>query len=107
MRLPNTAHTSRPWRIHDLTGDFRLDDVWELPGRGGPDDFPALVQAIAAQDPSQSSSCAVRTLFAIRWKVGGLLGWDKEEDGLGRTDCWGRPTWPRSGRSATGSSTPR
>ena len=32
MRLPNTAHTSRPWRIHELTDDFRLEDVWALPG---------------------------------------------------------------------------
>ena len=27
MRLPNSAHTSRPWRIHELTPDFRLEDV--------------------------------------------------------------------------------
>jgi hypothetical protein len=27
MRLPNTAHTSRPWRIHEFTRDFRLEDV--------------------------------------------------------------------------------
>jgi len=27
-----------PWRIHELTRDFRLEDVWALPGRGGPDD---------------------------------------------------------------------
>jgi hypothetical protein len=83
MRLPNTAHTSRPWRIHELTGDFRLEDVWALPTRGGPDDFPRLVQLVASLDPSQSSSCAVRTLFAIRWQVGGLLGWDGPDAGLG------------------------
>jgi hypothetical protein len=82
MRLPNTEHTSRPWRIHELTGDFRLEDVWELPGRGGPDDFPRLVEMIVSTDPSQSSSFAVRTLFAIRWKVGGLLGWDDEDAGV-------------------------
>jgi hypothetical protein len=81
MRLPNTAHTSRPWRIHELTSDFRLEDVWELPGPGGPEDFPRLVQLIASQDPSQSSSRAVRTLFAIRWKLGELLGWDSAEAG--------------------------
>jgi uncharacterized protein DUF2867 len=74
MRLPNTAHTSRPWRIHELTRDFRLEDVWALPGRGGPDDFPRLVQLAASRDPSQSSSRAARTLWAIRWKVGELLG---------------------------------
>src|SRR5262245_41831576 len=27
MRLPDAAYTSRPWRIHELTRDFRLEDV--------------------------------------------------------------------------------
>ena len=83
MRLPNSVHTSRPWRIHELTRDFRLEDVWELPGVGGPDAFPLLVQLIASGDPSQSSSAAVRMLFAIRWKIGELLGWDGPDTGLG------------------------
>jgi Protein of unknown function (DUF2867) len=83
MRLPNTAHTSRPWRIHELTGDFRLEDVWALPTPGGPDDFPRLVEGIASGDPSRSSSRAARTLWGIRWKVGELLGWDSPDAGLG------------------------
>jgi hypothetical protein len=83
MRLPDSAHTSRPWRIHELTRDFRLEDVWALPTLGRPEDFPRLVEVAASLDPSQSSSGAVRTLFAIRWKVGGLLGWDGPEAGLG------------------------
>src|SRR5260370_20566392 len=83
MRLPTSVHTSRPWRIHELTRDFRLEDVWELPGVGGPDDFPLLVQQIAWGDPAQSSSVAVRMLFAIRWKIGELLGWDGPDAGLG------------------------
>jgi uncharacterized protein DUF2867 len=83
MRVPNSAHTSRPWRIHELTHDFRLEDVWALPGVGGPDDFPRLVQLIASYDPSQSSSFVVRTLFAIRWQIGELLGWDGPDAGLG------------------------
>ena len=83
MRLADSAHTSRPWRIHELTPDFRLEDVWALPTPGGPDDFPRLVQLTAELDPSQSSSSAVRTLFAIRWKVGELLGWDAAGAGLG------------------------
>ena len=85
MRLADSAHTSRPWRIHELTLDFRLEDVWALPTPGGPDDFPRLVQLTAELDPSQSSSSAVRTLFAIRWKVGELLGWDGADTGLGST----------------------
>jgi Protein of unknown function (DUF2867) len=83
MTLPNTAHRSRPWRIHELTHDFRLEDVWGLPTPGGPDDFPRLVQGIASGDPSHSPSRAVRVLFAIRWKLGELLGWDGPDTGLG------------------------
>ena len=81
--LPDTAHTSRPWRIHELTRDFRLEDVWALPTPGGPDDFPRLVELMASFDPTKSSSRAARALFAIRLKVGGLLGWDDENAGLG------------------------
>lgn len=39
MRLPSTAHTSRPWRIHGIAPDFRVEDVWALPTPGGPDDL--------------------------------------------------------------------
>ena len=83
MRLPNSAHTSRPWRIHELTRDFRLEDVWALPTPGGPDDFARAVELIASFDTSQSSSRAVRTLFAIRWKLGELLGWNGPDTGVG------------------------
>jgi hypothetical protein len=83
MRLPDTAHTSRPWRIHELTRDFRLEDVWALLTPGGQDDFPRLVQGIASTDSSQASSRSARTLWAIRWKVGELLGWDGPDAGLG------------------------
>jgi Protein of unknown function (DUF2867) len=83
MKLPNSTHASRPWRIHELTGDFRLEDVWALPTPGGPDDFPLLIEGIASGDPAQGPSRAARALWAIRWKVGGLLGWDDPETGLG------------------------
>jgi Protein of unknown function (DUF2867) len=83
VRLPNTAHTSRPWRIHEVTRDFRLEDVWALPSPGGPHDFPRLVQLIASADPSTYSSAAVRRLFALRWKIGALLGWDGPDAGEG------------------------
>ena len=83
MRLPNSAHRSRPWRIHELTRDFRLEDVWALPGTGGPDDFPRLVRYMASVDPSQGSSRAGRLLWSIRWKLGALLGWDEPDAGVG------------------------
>jgi hypothetical protein len=83
MRLPSTAHTSRPWRIHEITRDFRLEDVWALPTPGGRDDFPRLVEGMASADPSRSPSRVARALWAIRWKVGELLGWDDPDSGLG------------------------
>jgi Protein of unknown function (DUF2867) len=98
MRLPNTAHTSRPWRIHALTGDFRLEDVWALPTPGGRDDFPRLVHQFASGDPSELNARgqfvgsdesrdlrarAMRVLFAFRWKLGELLGWDAPDSGVG------------------------
>jgi hypothetical protein len=83
MRLPDTAHTSQPWRIHDLTRDFRIEDVWALPTPGGPGDFARLVQGIASGDPSRSVSAASRALFAIRWKIGRLVGWDDPRAGIG------------------------
>ena len=82
-RLPNSAHTSRPWRIHELTQDFQLEDVWALPTPGGPDDFPRLVDGFASSDPEERSPRAVRALWALRWKLGELLGWDDEDSGVG------------------------
>lgn len=83
MRLPNAAHTSRPWRIHELTQDFRLEDVWELKTPGSKGEFPLLVEGIAAAGTSETSSLPARALWAIRWKLGELFGWDRPEDGLG------------------------
>ena len=34
-------------------------------------------------DPAQGSSTAARVLWAIRWKLGELLGWDGPDAGLG------------------------
>jgi hypothetical protein len=83
MRLPDTAHTSRSWRIHEITADFRLEDVWALPTPGGPDDFPRLVRQFVSADPTQSPSRAARTLFAIRSKLGQLFGLDEPDAGPG------------------------
>ena len=83
MRLPDSAHYSQHWRIDELASDFRLEDVWALPTPGGPGDFPQLVQGFADTDEAKSGSRAVRALFAIRWKLGELLGWDDRDSGIG------------------------
>jgi Protein of unknown function (DUF2867) len=100
MKLPNTAHTSRPWRIHEITRDFRLEDVWALPTPGGSDDFPRLVQMIASGAPSGNPSRAARALWAIRWKVGELLGWDDQDVGLGTRVSTLRDRLPEDLRNA-------
>jgi hypothetical protein len=83
MKLPVAEHFSRPWRIHELAPDFRLEDVWALPTPGGPDDFGRLVDQMTSFDPERGSSRTVRALFALRWKLGELFGWDESGSGLG------------------------
>ena len=104
MRLPNTAHTSRPWRIHELTPDFVVEDVWALPTPGGPDDLPRLVSQIASGNFPDGAPLVVRTLWEARWKIGALLRWDGQDASLGSrvnslrdrlsTDLRAAPTGP-------------
>src|SRR3954452_10243720 len=83
MRLPEAAHTSQPWRIHEIAPDFEVEDVWALPTAGGEHDFPRLVALGQGLDFAKSSSPVVRGLFALRWKLGELFGWDDPATGLG------------------------
>jgi hypothetical protein len=76
MKLPQSEFTTRPWRVHEIAPDFRLEDVWELPTPGGPQDFSRLVELFAAGDTGTNPSRVARALFAIRWKLGEVLGWD-------------------------------
>lgn len=81
-KLPNSAHTRLPWRIHGIARDLRVEDVWALPTPGGPDDFPRLVKLMESFDPPEASP-VVSALFAIRWRLGGWLGLDRGDAGLG------------------------
>ncbi|MEV5575484.1 DUF2867 domain-containing protein [Spirillospora sp. NPDC052269] len=85
MRLPRSAHTERPWRIHQIAADFTVEDVWALPTPGGPDDLDRLVRQVAEGVRGGVSGEGVwsRALFAVRWKLGALLGWDRSETGIG------------------------
>jgi hypothetical protein len=83
MRLPDSEFIARPWRVHAITRGFRLEDVWALPTPGTSQDFPRLITLMGSSDLGDGSPL-VRLLFAIRWKLGGLLGWDKTATGPGR-----------------------
>ena len=83
MRLPKMAHTSRPWRVHELTEDFELEDVWELPTPGGQDDLARLVRQFTSRSEDDEFPVVLRVLFALRWKLGKVFGWDKPGSGVG------------------------
>jgi hypothetical protein len=83
MRLPNAAHAAQPWRIHELTQDFRVEDVWALPARGERGDFAKLVEGFARASSSRNPSTLTRALLALRWKIGELLRWDRPASGVG------------------------
>ncbi|MGF6883761.1 hypothetical protein ABIA39_008344 [Nocardia sp. GAS34] len=83
-RLPRSAHIEMPWRIHEIVPDFQVQDVWAFHAPGaGPDDFPAVLAALRAGDGPATASAPVRLLFAVRWRLGALLGWDEPGAGLG------------------------
>jgi hypothetical protein len=83
MRVSPAEHTSRPWRIHEITRDFEVEDVWALPTPGGPADFQRLISELAtAGRPGDAASGIPRLIWAVRWKLGERLGWDRDDAGL-------------------------
>src|SRR3954462_3103510 len=83
MKLPDAAHLAQPWRIHALTPDFRLEDVWALPAEGAAGDFPRLVELIAAGDPSEGGSAIARAPFALRLELGAVAATGRPAGGSG------------------------
>ncbi|MFE9637293.1 DUF2867 domain-containing protein [Streptomyces sp. NPDC006463] len=83
-RLAKSLHTERPWLIHELTSDFDVEDVWSFRTPGaGPDDFPVMLGALQSAGGPARQTGPVRFLFALRWKLGTLLGWDSPAEGVG------------------------
>ncbi|MGH3241956.1 MAG: DUF2867 domain-containing protein [Spirillospora sp.] len=83
MRVAPTEHTSRPWRIHEIAHDFVLEDVWALPTPGGPDDFGLLTAELTTSGrPGENATGVAGLLWSIRWKLGALLRWDRDDAGL-------------------------
>ncbi|MFF2554136.1 DUF2867 domain-containing protein [Nocardia sp. NPDC058058] len=99
MRLPDTAYTTRPWRIHEIANDFRLEDVWVLPTPGDADDFPRLVRQLT-EGTGAHRSRIVRILFGLRWRLGRLFGWDRPDFGVGTGVPTVRDRLPADLRSA-------
>ncbi|WP_460702730.1 DUF2867 domain-containing protein [Myceligenerans halotolerans] len=107
MRVPTSAHTEHDWLIHKIAPEFEVEDVWEIPEGLTPETFPRAVQDLAAGDPGESSSAISRFLFALRWRLGELLGWDEGHGTDGRVASLGervpaelRGTAPEAGPSS-------
>ena len=89
---------SLPLRAHELLDDVPLHDVWRvtLPDTGKPCSIP-LVRTLLGVGTEQTDSPAgtategpgqslpVRALFALRWALGRVFGWDEEP---ADTDDW-------------------
>jgi hypothetical protein len=70
MRIPNEAHESRPWRIHEIVPDFTLEDVWALPAQGRAEDFGDVPEMLRSLDPANADSGAARALWRFRDRLG-------------------------------------
>jgi hypothetical protein len=70
MRVSNSEHESRPWRIREIASDFTLEDVWDLPLYGGAEDFQTLLELMASFDPASAESLPTRVLWGVRDRLG-------------------------------------
>jgi hypothetical protein len=61
-----------------------FEDTWAFRTPGaGPHDFPTMLAAMRAAGRLANQPPVARALFAIRWKLGALLGWDDPAAGVG------------------------
>jgi hypothetical protein len=74
MRIPNSEHESRPWRIREIAPDFTVEDVWALPAQGDVEDFQTLLDITASSDPADTESTPARLLWDVRDRAGRLFG---------------------------------
>jgi Protein of unknown function (DUF2867) len=102
MSLLHADHLTRPWRIHEIVPDFRLEDVWALPTPGRADEFAILVEEFVAADPTETPSRAARALWSLRWKLGELFGLDDPGAGLDSRVTTLRERLPDDLRAAPG-----
>jgi hypothetical protein len=73
--------------VAQLAPDFELLDAWQLPARGGPEEFAALLEVMASLDPARGKSSATHALFWLRHRLGELFGWDDPSASLPLPGC--------------------
>lgn len=74
MRAPDHVLKTQRWIIDDIVHDFDVEDVWELPVDGGPDDFGAVIDLMRHLDFPGSAPLPVRLLWGVRDLLGRMFG---------------------------------
>lgn len=80
MRATTYPNGWRPRWFERIAPDFQLLDVWEMPVKGGREEFDDLLAILASFDPESSDSRTSRLLFAARRRLGSWFGWDEPHD---------------------------
>ena len=79
MRVDPSDFRKLDLRCHALLSDVPLHDVWAIPlDDGGPGRTMLDVRAVMSGDRRPPANVAVRGLFALRWWLGRVFGWDDE-----------------------------
>src|SRR5215467_9247180 len=77
MRVKPIEFQKLNLRCHALLSDVPLHDVWAIPlAGGGPGRSVQEAKAILSGHRRQTTSGAVRGLFALRLALGRAFGWD-------------------------------
>ena len=81
-RIRPNEFRALPLRVHALLHDVPLEDAWAIPLSGGGERRTIEdVRAVMAKGVD-AAPAVVQALFRMRWRIGRLLGWDRE-----------RPAW--------------
>jgi hypothetical protein len=77
-RVPPEQFRSLPLEVHALLADVPLSDVTaiDLPA-GGPGRTVEEVRTLFNVNGTRSAGLATRSLFALRWWLGRVFGWDR------------------------------
>ena len=83
MRLPNSAHESRPWRIRGIVPDFTARGRLVPAGTGGRPGLRELVDIAVSSDPANAESAAARALWRLRDRLGSWFSLGRISAGRG------------------------
>ena len=83
MKIKNKQHYQQKWIVHELLGDFEVEDVWQFPVELKAHHTISLFQDQLFEGMEQlSKKGIVGLLFKLRFFLGELFGWDKPTESL-------------------------